>query len=60
MNSCLIRENENRSKMLWGVTLNGKCQGSILKDNYIGKGSEGDIQNRAKGAIVEENNSIGN
>ena len=55
VNSCLIKEDESKKRMLWGLELKGTCQGCIIKDNTVGKGKKGDILNNAKGAVVEGN-----
>lgn len=60
VNGCLVKEDENKLRMLWGVELKGTCQGSLIKDNTIGKGKKGDILNNADGAIVDGNIIIGN
>jgi parallel beta helix pectate lyase-like protein len=58
MNSCLIKEDENNRRMLWGIELKGNCQGCIIKDNLVGKGSKGDILNNAKGVSIVGNAAV--
>lgn len=58
VNSCLIKEDDNNHRMLWGLEIKGNCQGCIVKDNTIGKGKKGDVLNNSKGAVLEGNLSI--
>ena len=53
VSGCLVKEDENKKRMLWGVELNGVCQGSVIKDNTFEKGKKGDILNSSSGAIIE-------
>jgi polygalacturonase len=56
--NCMIKEDENNLRMLWGMELTGNCNGCLIKDNLVGKGSKGDILNTASGATIVENVAI--
>jgi parallel beta-helix repeat protein len=60
MSGCLINEDMNKQRMLWGVEITGACQGSIIKDNSVAKGKKGDILIDGKGVISEGNIIAGN
>ena len=56
--NCLINEDANGIGMLASVALSGTCQGTVIRDNSVGHGKNGDIANHATGAVVEANVSI--
>ena len=58
MSNCLIKEDSNIHRMIWGLEVKSACQGCIIKDNTIGQGKKGDILNSAKGVIMEGNNNL--
>ncbi len=55
INNCLIKEDEDKRRMIWALELKEACQGCVIKDNTIGKGKKGDILNNASGVIIEGN-----
>lgn len=59
ISECLVNENENSLRMLAGVELMGVCTGTIVRDNNVSRGKNGDIINHSKGATVEVNIPIG-
>jgi polygalacturonase len=60
VNECLIKEDDNKKRMLWSIELKGACQGSIIKNNSLGKGKKGDIMNNANGVVIEGNSTVEN
>ncbi len=52
---CRIYENVSMPKMLGSIELNGACSGTIIRNNSIIRGKEGDIVNRASGVIIKGN-----
>lgn len=52
---CLVTEDEKNKKMLCSIEINGICSGTIIRNNSIGKGRNGDIVNHATGVLIDEN-----
>lgn len=55
---CLINENESNQKMLSGIELIGVCTGTIVRDNSIRRGKNGDIINKSTGVLIESNRPV--
>ena len=50
---CLVSEDEGNMRMLAGVELTGECPGTVIRENNIGRGRNGDVVNHASGALVD-------
>lgn len=52
---CIITEGVGNNGMLSAMVLNGACAGTMVKDNSINRGKNGDIVNHADGVLIGEN-----
>jgi len=58
ISQCMIYESAHISNMLTGIELNGSCSGTLVKDNSISCGKNGEILNHSSDAIIDRNVSI--
>jgi len=56
--NCIINEDADKKRMLASIVLNGECPGTVVRDNSVALGSQGDVDNQTAGAIVDSNITI--
>ena len=59
VSECLVTEHSKSLRMLAAIELKGVCTGTIVRDNSVSRGKNGDIINHSNGATVEANIPIG-
>jgi polygalacturonase len=55
VSGCSVKEDKNVKRMLWSMELDGDCRGIVIKNNLVGKGSEGYILINASSVVVDDN-----
>ena len=52
---CIVSESAGSRRMLTGIMVNGSCPGTVIRDNSVGNGKNGNIVNNATGVLLEAN-----
>lgn len=55
---CVVSEDESVARMLAAIELTDACPGTVVRNNAVSRGKQGDIVNRASGAVVEANAGV--
>lgn len=50
---CIITESKGNEEMNFGISLNGICAGTLIRDNQISSGKQGKINNLAKDVVIK-------
>lgn len=53
VSGCLVSDDDRAPRLRVGIELTGACPGTVVRDNSVAAGTDGDIVNRATGVVVE-------